>query len=541
MIPLKSHDKMSQHIPVSDLTLCNLCSFLTNSEAVLWIGALTLDGVSALSSLISSSSGEIERLVLQEDLPAFSPRLAECIRRSLVRSLAVGAVGASCRSLPGLVPTVSASLGHRMEQLELEKCRGLTKLRISRCRGCHEFLSGIANCKLLEALNFSGAELGDYGVRRLVWAIKGLPNLRELGLRGNAVSVTGAKALSGLRLNALTMLDLWDNELGDEGIESAAMAFPRSALQSLNVAQNGIGPAGGERVAIMLGNTWQLRVLDLSCNPIGDQAARAIGEAIRAACARTIEELDVSDCRLGSKGVVLMFGPMAGWVSLRVLRIGWNAAGNVGARAAGICHNNIGEAGAQDLATALRGIRSLLSLNLELNKIEPAGAAAVLDSIRAKHPMEELDLMYCRVGDEGAEALGRLIQRVGCTRIYLKDNGIHARGARSIVDSITSSTTCAVDVLDLSQNPLQSDGTEYIAGRLVKRNSHVRELNMERVHMGDQGARAVAHALMGRRPGPLRRLTVRKDDCEGEGLKALRGAQRWDQMAKGRSVVLSIL
>src|SRR5882672_2263328 len=115
----------------------------------------------------------------------------------------------------------------------------------------------------LTSLNLWDNEIGDDGAR----ALAALTGLTSLNLWDNEIGDDGARALAAL--TGLTSLNLWDNEIGDDGARALAAL---TGLTSLNLRGNQIGADGARALAALTG----LTSLDLSSNQISDDGARAL-------------------------------------------------------------------------------------------------------------------------------------------------------------------------------------------------------------------------------------------------------------------------
>ncbi|MCB9743208.1 MAG: hypothetical protein H6741_14300 [Alphaproteobacteria bacterium] len=117
----------------------------------------------------------------------------------------------------------------------------------------------------------------------VIGQICALAHLTDLRLCDNRIGPAGAQALRALP--GLRRLDLRGNAIGDEG--AAALADIES-LTELRLEDNCIGPAG----ALALTSLPRLRALDLRRNPIGPDAAGALARM------PSLESLRLQGCGL---------------------------------------------------------------------------------------------------------------------------------------------------------------------------------------------------------------------------------------------------
>ena len=93
---------------------------------------------------------------------------------------------------------------------------------------------------------------------------------------------------------SLEVLELWGNNIGDEGAKALAGAIGASgSLATLDIGYNNIGDAGAKELAGAIGASGSLATLFLGNNKIGDAGATAIADAIGASGSLTLKTLRV--------------------------------------------------------------------------------------------------------------------------------------------------------------------------------------------------------------------------------------------------------
>ncbi len=557
------------------VSLANLTSFVTNDPALLHTGTLSEAAATVLASLLTSGA-ELESLVLTQEFPSSdsAATLGAAIANSTISSLTVDASKGNFVPSPQLVRTLTASLGPRLERLKIMcaalspdeaqtisnalmlRCSStLNGLEIGRCAldrdSCVRLAAGLGTLKSLTAVRLYGNRLYDGSNALLIAGLTKLTNgLREVRIRSLG-SGLGPETLLELRKllqagETIQTLDLSGQCLGAEG--TSALADARLPwLQQLSVSRTRLGPAGAQKLAQLISRTHRMSSLRIMFNLIGNEGASALGNAIRVSCIKTLEELNITGCELDSAGVIALFTPLKDSM-LRELRMDYNTAGDAGATAVADCllrgrirrlsiyKSFMGAIAAQHLVRVLKVSCELQTLNLSSNKFDRDGEV-VLNSINAKYPMEELNMAYCSIGNQGASAAAGLIRRVGCRNVILRHNLIEAKGIIELVDAIEVSSV-RTETLDLGFNPARSEGARYIAERLVKPNRSVVGLSITKIEMTIAGAEEIAKALRDRRrDGALMRLVMAKDDCSEAGLKNILEVQEWEKSVHGRSVI----
>jgi uncharacterized protein (TIGR02996 family) len=277
-----------------------------------------------------------------EDVSALveSPALANLTSLALVR---VGLTAAALKALGAAAPTRLTALDLSANGLTPAAAKALARARL---------------LARLEALNLGMNRLGDEGV----WALARSPNLAgllSLDLSANQVGPDGAKALAGSpHFARLATLALRTNRLGDAGLAALAGGEGLAGLKSLRASYNNIGAAGVQALAAAF--PGRLASLDLSWNPLGDGAAKALANA---ECMGELTALDLSYAQLGD-GAALALAKSPHMKRLQALNL---------------CTNRIGDAGARALAESPH-LGALTALNLGYNALGEAGARALVES-----------------------------------------------------------------------------------------------------------------------------------------------------------------
>ncbi len=523
--------------------LCSLSNFVTNSVGTITIGwRMTSTEVSVLSSILASV--EATQLALCEELP-HSPaadQLGSAINcAGTIHTLSLGCrKGDKAKRAPRLLRMLALSANQALEQLSiydihlddehvsdsLAKLSGLRSLSLiafdSMSCSIRSLSPGIRSLHALESLSIHEIKLSDEGAEMLAAALKDLPILSELRISSAHINAKRVRPIAAvIALGRLRKLFLKCNDLDDNGVtvmvDTILSSHRRcSGLESLDLGENSIGPEGGKKIAELVSRSPHLRALCVSYSAIGgtSAAAEAICKALRVW--RSLEELDVDACELGPDGVASLLDALREFPALNALRMGKNSAGDSGARKIAqfllVSHggrtmnkllmwcNHITEVGALELARALVGAYTLRSIHMTDNEIGHRGARAMIDALAIASivPMDELDFSGCEIGNDGAEAVGRLITRRGCRRLILSGNQIRSSGAKSIANSISESA-CVIDKMDLTGNPLGDRGAIYLLDKLIQlRRRIVCTLCIINIGIGVEGAMAVKRAVKSR-------------------------------------------
>ncbi len=521
-------------------SLCSLATFATNCDFPVRIHRLSSPhAVSVLADLISSA--EISRLALPDELLYDAlPELSASIKRTVV-SLSVGQD--ILESKPRLARLVSQAVGPVLEQLVISGMELDVDLG-----------SALSGCTALREVAVRDCEFSPGACDALVKTIGCAKSIEDIYFAGGAVDGKG-------RLGIFRSLVRQETCLGDSGVCSLVaglLSSKKCRIQRLSLPLSQMGPDGFAQLVRLVRAAPQLRALGISANPVGDAQAAELGGAIRKR--RYFAELDVSGCSISTNGLILLLSPLHGAVALRYLRLDLNSLHTPSAVANYIMSfpnagflvelslrgGGVDSEGAIALSKALRTANNIATLALGVNwDIGPAGSVAILEALASHpvtHPMEELDLVYCHVQDEGAFAIARFLKSRGCTRLKLDDNSISSKGIQAISDTIRSNAaTAKTTMLSLDGNDAGEVGARFLAQDIIMQpDTAVVELNLRGTGLGDGGARAIAQAIMarGKGRGALRKVRVLQGDCGRDGMKALLEAQDWERKERGEAVLV---
>ncbi len=477
--------------------LCGLASFVVNNSENMFTfyKDLTSAEVSILASLFASGA-EIENLMLRRELPAgTAAELGSAIRRSGVSDRYLSIWVGERNPAPELVQLVAAAPIVALEQLTIsdltidEKCTTqicdslaasprLRSLTISHCKISAPLLARrIGSFRALESFEISCEYFGPSEIEMILVGMRDLPVVVDLMLEYVEIEAGGRRELGGLLGRINRKFSLANTQLGDEGISAivdAVIASGRKGLrlQELCLSEDSIGPMGAQKLAGLIARSPYLRCLNLYRN-----ANLAVGAAdIVGKCANSLQELDISGCMLNHQNIAALFSH--GCHALTVLKMEANEAGDLGAGVVAqfLLHyggrilrelrmdiSGIGEAGALELANGLEKAYAIRCISMDENLLGPRGATAVLNALATAStvPMEIISFAKCKIGDDGASAVGKIITHRGCKHFELDYNEIHCRGVKAIADSVNASA-CMIESLNLYANPFDDEGVGYL-------------------------------------------------------------------------------
>ena len=216
--------------------------------------------------------------------------------------------------------------------------------------------------------------------------------------------------------------------------------------------------------------------------------------------------LNLENNQIGAAGANDLAAALEKNTSLTMLDLGGNQIDDAGAKdlaaaleknisltTLNLQFNPIGAAGAKDLAVALEKNTSLTALNLANNQIYAAGAKDLAAALEKNTSLTMLNLMGNRIGFAGAKDLAAALEKnTSLTTLNLQSNAIRAAGAKDLAVALEKNT--GLTALNLRLNLIYADGARDLAAALEK-NTSLTTLNLVHNAIGDAGAKDLATAL----------------------------------------------
>lgn len=303
--------------------------------------------------------------------------------------------------------------------------------------------------------------------------------------------------------------------MGPDGVAILAVSPVLSNLRDLELSDNTLGPGGAAALAVSkaMGN---IRRLALAQNNIGRQGLQLL---LSSSGLERLESLDVSSNGLGANGAMfLASSPVAR--RLRHLDL---------------ADNQIEDAGLAGLLGSPQ-LTGLLSLGVAQNSLTASGVG-LLDG--AGLQVDILDLSDNEIGELGAAQLASAISQLRVRNLSIRRTGLSGEDVASIVKGSRK----GIEILDVSQNELQTEGIETLA-RVAELDS-LRHLtldgawsgpagmkplvsspflvNLEKLHINSTaiGDKGIAELLTGTGLNSLQELQAQDNGIGPEGAAAL--------------------
>ncbi|KAF0688286.1 Aste57867_20156 [Aphanomyces stellatus] len=266
-------------------------------------------------------------------------------------------------------------------------------------------------------LNLSWNHLADVGVLPFATSLKANRSLKRLDLRGNEIGATGIAAIGdGLRGNAcLEELYLRWNDIGTNAASALAAALcVNKTLAVLDIEQHHMEMAGAVAIADMLRVNTSLKTLDMKGDlmlyptaSLGVAGARTLAEALRDHN-HTLTELNVSENRFGQEGCECLVQMMAS-THLRKLDLSYAELDGETSLVlfAQLAHN-----------------KTVVALNVAHNTVGADGIKGVVRCLCVNKTLEELDLSFNQITEEGMLLLEFHAKQFALLRVRLGGNRI---------------------------------------------------------------------------------------------------------------------
>ena len=422
----------------------------------------------------------------------------------------------------------------------------------------------------LHTLNLHDCQIKPDGAKALADALRDNVVLKKILLTANMIKDKGAIALGGALKNNKTLkeLELKFCDIGPEGGKALASALSEGSagrservlesnmtkdegaialgealksnktLEELDLFKCSIGAEGAKALASALSEgSAVLTSLNLEMNHVGPEGAKALAAALRVNRV-LLTNLNIKDNALGG---VSMWHPGEGTYDPSGIEALASAlAGNSVLTNLSVAHNPMNGEGAQQLAAAALGSKSLevlsqvpikelradtlTEVNLTIKGLGPTEGIVLAELIKGSRKLNKLNLSGNMFGDEGAIALCEALKSNKTLKeLQLRSCDIGAEGGKALASAL--SVNRVLTTLDLSGNRLEAEGAKALA-RALSVNRVLTSLELYNNVVGPEGAKALADAL--RVNAVLTKLTVFFNNIGDEGEKALRDA------AKGR-------
>ena len=295
----------------------------------------------------------------------------------------------------------------------------------------------------LKCLSFEEADLGDEGLLEIAATLSKQPQLEELDLSGNNISMDGCvalgSALEGMRNPKLATLDLGRNDIDDEGLHALVAGLINCHnLTSLNLNENELITGAGLRslslYALLQSDRCCLECLFLDGLNIDNDGVGVLVAGLVTLPA--LQKLDLCSNRISDQGVQAYVDLSKNSFSVSVSVSGLRSLGTLIQRTTSLKSlylgsNNIDDTGLQGLVDDMTTRSSLTHLDLSYNdSITAVGLRTLSAFFRSDNCcLKKLSLWGIDFGDDGVVALADgLMCNKSLTDVNFRSRGITSRG-----------------------------------------------------------------------------------------------------------------
>eukprot|EP00892_Ulva_mutabilis_P004685 jgi/Ulvmu1/2589/UM014_0040.1 len=303
----------------------------------------------------------------------------EVVRTIANLNIACPEIDASSKAAPAQMAQFANVLGLVPHVADLRQLK--LRAPCATAAGQSLFTGAPGSTRRLATLHLSSINLGHPNVLATLSAVPGHPlsQVEDLALRGCFLGDAGAAALGTLaaHMPRLRSLALSDNNITRAGTGALVKEWDRAGrapdtLVTLDLSCNPIGIEGARDVGQCLGRLTRLQVLRLSHAELGSRGATALSEAMQ----------EATEAAPPGRSGSTASAAAGGCADLRVLDLEGN---------------DIGDSGGEDLADALRVLPALQVLKLMGNRPAFEGTQALLTAAALLPALQVLTL-----GDGGA-------------------------------------------------------------------------------------------------------------------------------------------
>ena len=439
--------------------------------------------------------------------------------------------------------------------------------------GAIALADALVHCSSLRRLDLQGNGLGDEGAVAIAKAAESLPNL-DLYLHNVNITEEGVERVlehrASTKIRAMVFVSSWV-AISDAGIDALRSGLNCGTLPALKISRTNIynieilvaelehvrnirrlvcGYVADDSLPTLCGIIKSMNNLQhLECGNISSNNVQLLSDCLKLCknirglsiqdhknisiqssildvvkCCINLQSLDMSDCKIGSEVVALLFDGHQCWVNLHTLNLSSNNIGSYGAQVLSkvlvlcknlhcldLTNNDIGDVGAVALAEGLKDLISLLELRLGWNNITSQGVLALVEVLKYNH-LQHLDLSGNIIGPESMAALVDVICADSLQTLNLSNSDLLLDGAISLSAGLKSCRQLVkldisnnnigplgmaslteglqycnnLQVLNLSDNNITSDGAAIVG--VMKRCRYLQELDLSWNIIGADGA-----------------------------------------------------
>ncbi|XP_065903615.1 protein NLRC3-like isoform X2 [Dysidea avara] len=481
---------------LSKFSMCNCPVDAEHLEAILdllfknaSLHTLHLSHIGLNKSMIKLLVTKLSSLRRLSDLSLIEPRLAA---DDVIDNISV--------SSTAKIVIISANkiLARHCTYVEIAKFLKLhpsTKvLEIPKCLPQEEqfvdsLVTAIGAASWIQEVDVSQNQLGPIGVQKFAKAIKDMPGLKSLIMRGNDINDVAAIALADSLQNkiGLKKLNLCANKILSQGTIAISKSLQENkTLKVLDLQNNGIESDAAPELSCMLVSKTNLSELNLSQNSLKTEGMIIIAKALQKIT--TLKLLNVSSNKILTKASSDIAEVIKSNTSLEVLNVSMNKLESFGCiklckalqkqhpnlKVFNISSNGVKSVAANEIARTLQDKQKLEVVNVSWNEFE-GSLATIVASLKSTKLLKELTLRQS--GTVNQKAVNKICQVINeNSSLELLDLGstkLQNLGAYKIFSALKENTT--LKVLNVCRNNFDDFAVEQLSFSLAN-NSALSEL-----------------------------------------------------------------
>ncbi|ESO94975.1 hypothetical protein LOTGIDRAFT_160729 [Lottia gigantea] len=250
------------------------------------------------------------------------------------------------------------------------------------------------------------------------------------------------------KTDTITTLDLSRNNLCNDGARSTAEMLKRNdGIVRLELKYCNLSPAGIGWIVESLERNKTVQIFDLTGNKLSTSNMKQLADLLKKN--KTIYELILSYCDIDEAGAIILASAIAENVYLKSLDVSWNG---------------IRKRGAVAFCDGLAQNTGLEYVNLSWNGLAKEGSKALGNCLMENRILKQLDLTCNRIDYTSLKPLANgLVQNETLKKIKLSLNPFTTKGAIGILCAIKKSPDCAINEIDLTEIPVNSEFMKCLA------------------------------------------------------------------------------
>ena len=331
----------------------------------------------------------------------------------------------------------------------------------------------------VEIIDLSENSIGPETLQHIVCQFHNVKNLKLRRCKLSKPEMTDQLKSIITMLPKLESIDLYENNLADEGIESLIPGLKSAVhLKNINCGKNKITSKGLEALSKRISSeniTFGITALSLASNKIDRNSFHALKEILVGF--PNLEQFDIGHNNLGQVApeVTKCLPKSLKMLSFKNCKL-----------------NHVDK---DSFSRALSALPNLVSLNLGSNNLEDGCIDIVAPLLQKNKHFEELRLFDCHISSDGMTALCTpLFQLKFLTALTLSKNYIQVTGAEALSKPLPYLTE--LKELWLSDNELYDHGLISLVPGLTNLKK-LRILALNGNEISDEGAKSLAKPLQG--------------------------------------------